>query len=190
MMKKIISVLLILWIAPVGAHPLSDSLSGWATGILHPIHGWDHILGMLAIGIWVAQQQGILRGLIPISFIAILSIGLTVGVGSTSLAWTELGVLASIAVMGVLIYRYTRLDSGIALGLIGVFALCHGYAHGAQLPVPFITPDFVAGFISTSTLLLIAGMQLGRLASLPYRNVGRTMGTMLLGSSLWFLLGS
>ena len=157
--------------APAFAHPgHGDTL---AVGLLHPLSGIDHLLATLGVGIWASMQAGRTRWLIPASFIALMIVGAWIAVAGHAPLVTELGVAASVAAIGMLIFRSVRVAPVVAMLLAGSFAVFHGFAHGSEMSATGALP-FGAGFLLSSAALQLAGFWAGMLT----RRNGRiaTMG--------------
>jgi hydrogenase/urease accessory protein HupE/outer membrane cobalamin receptor len=146
------------------AHPAGAALNGWHDGFNHPLHGWDHLLAMIAVGLWAAQHRGRLVWIIPLTFVGIMSLGGIAGAAGFMLPGVDLVVVLSVIVLGALIVRRTVLPPSVVLVLVGVFAFFHGFAHGAEMPgsATFIT--FGLGFILATSLLHTLGLVTGRVA--------------------------
>lgn len=126
------------------------------SGLLHPVTGIDHLLAMLAIGIWAAQQQGTLRIRIPAVFTLMLLAGFASALAGLGLPMIEGAIASSVLVLGLLIACAARLSSLAALSLSALFALFHGYAHGAESAAASAVL-FAVGFLGSSLLLQVSG---------------------------------
>ena len=115
------------------AHPGHDA-SGFSAGVAHPVHGLDHILAMVAVGLWAAQLGGRAKWLVPASFISVMAIGGALGMAGMPLPFAEQGIFASVLILGVLIAAAVRLPLAASMAIVGLFALCHGHAHGLEMP--------------------------------------------------------
>ena len=143
------------------AHPLLGTQSGFSNGFFHPLSGLDHILAMLAVGIWAAQMGGKAKWIIPITFVGIMSVGGMLGMNNISLPFAEIGILVSVIVLGVLILAGIRLPILVSSILVGVFALCHGHTHGTELPAAASGVMYAAGFALTTIVLHLSGIGFG-----------------------------
>jgi urease accessory protein len=154
-----IAALAVLAASPVLAHP-GHGPATFVTGLAHPFSGLDHMLAMIAVGLWAASQGGRARWAWPCGFVAAMLAGYGLGLTHPGLPVVEPAILASIVILGALVAASVRAPFAVGLGLIGVFGLCHGYAHGAEAPAGGGL-GFPLGFaISTATLHLI-GLGLG-----------------------------
>jgi urease accessory protein len=125
-----------LWIAPciAHAHVIQSGSRGLGSGFAHPLTGPDHFLAMFAVGLWGAQMGGRRVWTLPVTFPLIMVIGGIMGIVGIPLPGTEIGIAVSIVALGSAIALRWRPAEWIALLLISVFAICHGYAHGRELP--------------------------------------------------------
>ena len=160
-----LSGLLIISPTLAAAHPAGLALDGWTDGFAHPLHGWDHLLAMIAVGLWAAQQRGRLVWSIPLTFVGIMALGGIVGATGLKLPGVDFAIVLSVAVLGALVVRRTVLPMRSGLMLVGGFAFFHGFAHGAEMPgsATFITFGF--GFILATLLLHALGLVTGRVAT-------------------------
>jgi urease accessory protein len=140
-------------LAHTGSATVHESLF---SGLLHPVTGIDHLLAMLALGIWAAQQQGSLRIQIPAVFTLMLLAGFAAGVSGLGLPMVESATATSVLVLGLLAASAARLSATPALLISALFALCHGFAHGAESAAASATL-FAAGFLGSSFILQISG---------------------------------
>ncbi|MBI3830954.1 MAG: HupE/UreJ family protein [Planctomycetes bacterium] len=144
------------------AHPGHD-VNGFATGLAHPVAGLDHILAMVAVGLWAAQMGGRAVWAIPAAFVGVMVCGGALGMAGVEMPFVESGILASVLVLGLLIAAAAKLPLYASLPLVGVFALCHGHAHGAEMAAGASSLDFSAGFVIATAGLHLAGLGLGAL---------------------------
>lgn len=126
---------------------------GWHDGFTHPLFGWDHLLAMLAVGVWAAQQRGRAFWMLPLTFVSVMSLGAAVGVAGAHLPGVELVILASVFVFGVLVLRRVQVRVSVSVGLVGFFAFFHGFAHGAEIPASASVVTFGLGFVFATLLL-------------------------------------
>lgn len=162
------------------AHPGHGA--GFTGGFLHPLTGADHLLAMLAIGLWAAMLGGRAVWALPLAFVAALAAGGALGhwVGA-ELPGVEQSILASLMVLGVAVALAVRLPLAVAAVAVAGFGLVHGLAHGAESPADFL--PFAAGFVLASVALHGAGLLIGRQA-LAARVLGGA--TALAGLALAF----
>ena len=120
---------------PAAAHIIQGAQGGFGSGFAHPLTGPDHFLAMFAVGLWGAQMGGRQVWTLPVTFPLIMVVGGVIGMLGVPLPAIEIGIALSILALGLAIALAWRPAEWIALILIAYFALCHGYAHGAELPL-------------------------------------------------------
>jgi len=167
--------------APAMAHTGSETASGLIAGFAHPFTGLDHLLTMLAVGIWASQQKGRMQLSIPLTFIALSLTGFIIAINGFTIPLMEGTIAASLLVLGLIICCPVRLPMHISLALTAVFALAHGQAHGIEV-VGASAVLFATGFIAGSILLQLSG----GLAAQRLPLILKTFGTItaLIGASL------
>jgi urease accessory protein len=144
------------------AHTGHGSTLGFADGIGHPLSGIDHILAMVAVGMFAAQLGGRAVWLMPGAFIAMMAVGGALGISGIQLPFVELGIAASVIVLGALVALQSVTPTSIAMGLTGFFALFHGHAHGTEMPTDASCLSYAAGFSLATATLHVTGVALGR----------------------------
>lgn len=159
------------------AHESGPHTHGFEAGVLHPLTGIDHLLAMVAVGLWAVQLGGRARWLMPLVFVGAMAPGGALGFSGLALPFVEAGILASVLILGALIARASKLPPRAALPLVALFALFHGLAHGAELPAQASEAAYAAGFLVSTALLhatgVLAALGLERLKhSVPLRCAG------------------
>ncbi len=154
--KTLLTILLptVALVAPaVDAHTLSVEDMGLLSGLIHPWLGLDHLLALLAVGLWARQQGGeyVLR--LPLAFVLLMAGGTGLGLWGLPLPALESGLASSVLVLGLLLLFALRLPAATAVALVGMFALLHGYAHAVEIPGSASVPAYVLGLVLGSTLL-------------------------------------
>lgn len=134
------------------AHPGHDH-AGVMSGIAHPVFGLDHLLAMLAVGLWAAQQTGTARWALPLTFVATMLVGGLLGFAGIELPLLETGIAGSVLALGLLVALAVRPPVAVAAALTALFALSHGVAHGLELPVLSSPWGYAAGFIAATAAL-------------------------------------
>jgi len=176
-------VLLAALPAIASAHPGHDGDHGFgwdfSGGFTHPLGGWDHLLAMIAVGLWAAQLGGRARWLVPAAFVSVMTLGAVLGHGGMSIAGTEQGIAASVLVLGLLVATAVRLPLAAGMALTGVFALFHGLAHGAEMPATAAGLEYGLGFVLATALLHTAGLGLGLLAARKSTVIPQTAGAAI-----------
>ena len=140
---------------PVG--PAHDLLHGFE----HPLTGIDHILAMIAVGLWASQYGGGALGLVPLTFVGVMTAGGALGISGFAIPYVEQGIVLSVLVLGVLVAAAVRLPLAASAAIVGLFALAHGNAHGLELPASASAAGYTFGFIAATMLLLAAGVAFG-----------------------------
>jgi urease accessory protein len=160
-------------LAHPGAHPHLE----FAAGFAHPVTGLDHVLAMVAVGLWASQLGGRAMWLLPLTFPMVMAAGAAIGMGGLALPWAEIGIAGSVLVLGAAIALGLRPSLAVSLPLIALFALVHGYAHGVELPADTSALSYSAGFVAATAALHIAGLALGLIAArMPLRFAARSAG--------------
>src|SRR5258708_1334702 len=127
----------VLMLAPTTAfaHTGAGYAHGFADGFAHPLGGLDHILAMVTVGILAWQLGGRAIWLVPASFVSLMAIGGIFGIAGEPLLWVELGIAASVIVLGAIVALGVKTPLAVAMGIVGLFAIFHGYAHGTEMPL-------------------------------------------------------
>lgn len=172
------------------AHFSEGATGGFLAGVLHPISGLDHLLAMVSIGIWGATLGRPLIWILPIAFPMMMVVGGVLGISGIYLPYVESGIATSVVVLGLAIACAWRAPVVIALLIVSVFGIFHGYAHGVELPTSGSPSDFVAGFVVCTGTLHVAGIGLGTVNGYPAgRLFLRLTGTVIASSGVWILFG-
>ena len=143
------------------AHPGHGAAIGAEAGFLHPLMGADHVLAMVAVGLLAALRGGRALWALPLSFLVLMSAGAGLGMAGVALPYAETGIALSIVVFGVAAIVGLRAPVALLASLVGVFAVFHGYAHGAEMPETASGPSFGVGFLAATALLHAVGLGLG-----------------------------
>jgi urease accessory protein len=153
------------------AHPGHESAS-FFTGFAHPLGGLDHLLAMLAVGLYAAHQPGTTRWMLPAGFVLAMLAGAGLGALGVALPAVEAGIAASVLVLGLLIALAARLPLAASLPLVAAFALFHGHAHHAEMGGASLV-TYAAGFALATALLHGAGYAIARW--MPQTRVGNAI---------------
>lgn len=143
------------------AHAQEDKASGFLTGFLHPISGWDHVLAMIAVGVWGAQLGAPAMWLLPVAFPMLMALGGTMGLLGIPLPGTELGIALSAIVLGAMVFAEARPPLWVAATVVAIFAVFHGHAHGTELPPGGDGLLYSAGFVVATGCLHGVGITIG-----------------------------
>jgi urease accessory protein len=149
---------LVLSPAAALAHSTDNPVHNVLHGFEHPLAGLDHILAMLAVGFWAAQLRGRALWAAPLTFIVVMTGGAALGMAGVSLPFVEQGILLSVIALGVLVAADVRLPLPATAALVGLFALAHGYAHGAEIPASASGLGYALGFIAATAMLHATGI--------------------------------
>ncbi len=136
----------------------------FGAGLVHPLSGLDHLLAMVAVGLWAAQLGGRARWQVPAAFVGVMALGGAIGRAGLVVPGLEQGIAASVLVLGLLVATATRLPVAAGMALAGGFAVFHGVAHGAEMPAAAGGLGYGSGFVTATALLHAAGVGLGLLA--------------------------
>ena len=178
-----------LFAQPALAHSGTGLVGGFFAGFSHPLNGADHMLAMIAVGLWGAFLGRPLIFLLPVLFPAVMAGGGVLGLAGIPLPFTELGIALSVLVLGLLIATARALPVALALAIVAVFAVFHGYAHGKELPLAADPVGYSLGFVLATGLLHVLGIAVGELG----RRAGalalapRLAGAAIAAAGLWFL---
>jgi urease accessory protein len=183
---KIATAAAVLAALPVvaSAHPGLHA-AGLADGFIHPFTGADHLLAMIATGYWAAQFSGRARFAIPAVFAGLMVVGAALGFHAEAPGFVEYGIAASVVLLGLLVAFDVKMPVAPAVGLVGVFALCHGFAHGAETPAAASQVLFFGGFVLASLILQAAGFGLASLR--PGKRLSRIAGAAVALGGAWML---
>jgi urease accessory protein len=147
------------------AHPLQSTSYGLEAGFAHPFLGLDHMLAMLAVGLWASQSDDRrARWLVPSAFVVTMAFGGWAGLEGLPLPFDEAGIAASLVLLGVLLALAVRLPLVAGAALVGLFAIVHGHAHGTEMPLTASPVLYGLGFMTATALLHAGGIALGVLA--------------------------
>ncbi len=140
------------------AHTGLGTFSGFADGFGHPLSGVDHVLAMVAVGVWAFQSGGRGVWLIPASFLGMMVVGGILGFAGVKLPFVEQGIFISILALGVLIAAAVRFPLVVGMMVTGAFALFHGHSHGTEIPAVASGLYYGFGFVLATAALHLAGI--------------------------------
>jgi urease accessory protein len=155
------SSVLCLLSLPASAHTGVGDTTGFAAGFGHPMGGMDHMLAMIAVGLWAAQMGGRAVWVVPGAFVGMMIVGGALGIAGVQVPFIEQGILVSVLVLGLLIAGAVRLPLAVSSLLVGIFALFHGHAHGVEMPVAIGAVSYGAGFALATAMLHAVGILAG-----------------------------
>jgi urease accessory protein len=176
-----------LWLAacalPAFAHPFHGGAGSFAAGFVHPFAGLDHLLAMLAVGVWAMQQGGNAIWRVPLAFCAAMCVGAALGYAGFAALFIEPLIAASVFALGLLILNKQRVALAYAILLVAFFALFHGMSHAIEQTsdaTPWIS---LMGLLAATMILHLAGM--GTVAL--FRARVRMAGVPLIVTGVWLL---
>jgi urease accessory protein len=143
------------------AHVGVGSASGFVHGFAHPITGIDHVLAMVAVGTFAASLGGRALWAVPLTFVSVMALGGALGVAGIEVPFVEAGIAISVIVLGAAVALQWKWPVAAAMALVGIFAVFHGHAHGAEMPVDAAGLEYGLGFMLATALLHVAGIGLG-----------------------------
>ncbi|PWC58025.1 urease accessory protein [Azospirillum sp. TSH7] len=161
--------------AVADAHTVGVHDAGFTHGFLHPVGGWDHLLAMVAVGLWAAQRGGAALWALPAAFVTAMIGGGLLGMAGIALPAVELGIAGSVIALGALIAAQSRLSLHLSMAVVAMFAVFHGHAHGAEMPEAAQPLLYGLGFALATALLHGAGVA----AALSLRGIARGTGAAL-----------
>ncbi len=174
---------------PALAHDAVGS-NGFLSGLAHPVLGLDHIVAMVAVGLWGAFLGAPAIWMLPVIFPLVMALGAAAGIAGMPLPVVEQGIAASAIVLGAMVALAARPPLWVAAGLVGLFALFHGHAHGTELPHAINPLAYALGFVIATGALHMAGIALGLLTRWPQGTIAvRAGGVLVTAAGLAFLTG-
>ncbi len=154
----LLTLLAVLFPSLAHAHVGVGHTSGLLHGFSHPVSGLDHICAMVAVGLWAAQRGGRAVWLVPLTFVSVMAVGGFLGMAGVTVPFVEEGIVVSVLVLGVLIAAAARLPLVASVIIVGLFAIFHGHAHGAEMPQTASGFAYGAGFMLATALLHAVGI--------------------------------
>ncbi|MGE0080194.1 MAG: HupE/UreJ family protein [Thiohalomonadaceae bacterium] len=152
---------------------------GLMQGVMHPLAGLDHLLAMVAVGLWAAYAGGRALWALPAAFVGMMLAGAMLGFAGIALPLMEPLILASVVVLGLLVAFNVRMPLMPGMALIALFGIFHGQAHALEMSAGAGAVAYAAGFAGTTALLHASGIALGRwlLAGRGARLIGLGMAS-------------
>jgi len=185
--RNLVALCLLLPAAPALAH--TGKLSGgFLSGFAHPVFGPDHVVAMVAVGLWGAFLGPPAIYLLPVVFPLVMAAGGMLGILKVPLPGTEIGIAISAIVLGLMVATAAHPRLWVAAAIVGAFAIFHGHAHGAELPAGADALAYSAGFVIATGLLHLTGIAFGLLARWPAGILAvRTAGALIACAGAVFL---
>ena len=181
------ATVLLMLMDPAIAHT-GDLSGGLLGGFAHPLFGPDHVVAMVAVGLWGAFLGPPAMFVLPVVFPLVMAVGGALGILGVPLPAAELAIAASAIVLGFMVASAARPPLWIAASIVAAFAIFHGYAHGAELPAGTDAAAYSIGFVTATGLLHLAGIALGLTVRWPAGRMGvRGTGAVIACAGLLFL---
>ena len=185
----LLALLLALLPSAALAHVPEGGAGSVMAGLLHPVTGIDHVVAMVAVGLWGAVLGAPAIWLLPVAFPMVMAFGGVVGLLDLPLPGVETGIALSALVLGVLVMLQQRLPLALAAVLVGLFALFHGYAHGVELPDGADALLFSLAFVAATGLLHLVGIGLGEARRLAWgHRLLQVVGAVIAVVGVWSLI--
>ncbi|WP_127477816.1 HupE/UreJ family protein [Sulfurivermis fontis] len=187
-LRHIVSIIGLMALPGIAAAHTGLGTGGFGAGLLHPFSGVDHLLAMLTVGLWAATLGGSAAWKVPMAFIVMLVTGAVLGLSGTHWPLVESFIAASVLVLGLAVTLAWRVPAGAGIALVGLFALFHGHAHGAEVPVAAVGYLYVAGMVLASGALHLTGFGIGHALRQRPRLL-RGGGALVAGAGAWLVAG-
>ena len=155
---------LILAAGAAQAHVGAGPAGGFLAGLGHPVLGVDHLLAMIAVGLWAALLGGRATWLVPAAFVGVMALGFALAMMAVGLPVVEVAILASVVVLGGVVAARVRAPVALGMVVVAAFALFHGHAHGTEMPAAAVGLQYLAGFALATAALHGLGLAIGHLA--------------------------
>lgn len=175
-----------LFAGTASAHTGDHTASGLIGGLAHPFMGLDHVLAMVAVGLWAVQQGGRVRWAVPAAFVGAMGVGVVLAGSGWIVPQVESGIALSVLVLGLLIATQRHASMFAGMMLVSVFALFHGSAHGLEMPQAGSSMPYVLGLMLATAALHGVGIA----GSLIGRHAMRVAGVGIAATGLALVLGS
>lgn len=176
---------------PALAHMGPDHASGgFVSGFTHPVLGPDHVIAMVAVGLWGLFLGAPAIWVLPIVFPLVMALGGVFGMLEVQLPMVETGISLSAVVLGLCVAFAAKPPLWVAALIVGAFAIFHGYAHGAEMPAASNAVSYALGFVIATGLLHLCGIAFGLLARWPAGKVAvRAAGVLIAVAGGAYLTG-
>jgi urease accessory protein len=183
-----VTLLAALWAPSALGHVLQGKASGFVTGFLHPLSGADHVLAMVAVGLWGAQLGAPAIWVLPVAFPLVMAMGGMLGFLGVPIPGVEYGIAASAIVLGTAVALEARPALVVAALVVGCFAIFHGHAHGTELPPGQSAMLYSMGFVVATGCLHAVGIGIGTVHRRSWgRRLLRGAGTAVAAGGVFFM---
>lgn len=184
----IVGLVALLWAQTAAAHLQQGEANGFLTGFQHPITGLDHVLAMVAVGLWGAQLGAPAIWVLPVAFPLVMAMGGMLGLMGVPVPGIEFGIAASAILLGAAVMFEVRAPLFVTALLVGVFAIFHGYAHGAELPPGQSAMLYSMGFVIATGCLHALGIGIGAAHRWTWgQKLVRAAGAVVAAGGVFFL---
>jgi len=183
-----LALLTTLWTQSALGHVLQGEAYGFVTGFLHPISGGDHVLAMVAVGLWGAQLGAPAIWVLPVAFPLVMAMGAMLGFLGVPMPGVEYGIAASAIVLGAAVAFEARPPLAVAALVVGCFAIFHGHAHGTELPLGQSALLYSMGFVIATGCLHAVGIGIGTVHRWSWgQQLLRGAGSLVAAGGVFFL---
>jgi urease accessory protein len=184
---QFISLLLLLGSSGTASAHTGHDANGLAAGLLHPFSGIDHLLAMVAVGLWAGQSGKRSVWLLPAVFMSMLAAGAGVALLLPSLPLIETGIAASVLMLGLITALSLNVPVALSIALSAAFGLVHGYAHGMEMPGTAEPVLYALGFLAATAALHFSGVALSLATRGRFAHFAQLMGAAIALSGVWML---
>jgi len=171
------------------AHTGIGDTSGFVHGFGHPISGLDHVLAMAMVGVFAWQLGGRALWLVPMTFVGVMAVSGMLGAAGIGVPFVEIGIALSVVVLGAIVTFDVKAPIAAAVGVVGLFAMFHGHAHGAEIPDDAGGVAYAAGFMIATAILHLAGISTGFLIGTTDKRLVRLVGGFITVAGVALLVG-
>lgn len=186
----VVATIILASATSVSAHQGTGITGGFISGFLHPVLGWDHVVAMVAVGLWGAFLGNPAIWILPVVFPLVMAFGGALGVVGVPLPAVETGIAASAVVLGAMVAFAVRPPIWMAAIIVGAFAIFHGHAHGTELPNSANPLAYSIGFVLSTGILHLSGIAFGLLVRWPAGKIAvQTGGGLIALAGVGFLTG-
>ena len=186
--KLVLATALTVASGPALAHVGVGPTAGLAAGAVHPLTGIDHLLAMVAVGLWAAQLGGRSVWALPAAFMTAMALGAVTGMAGLAVPFVETGIVLSVILLGVAIAASFRPNAAVGMAAVALAGVLHGHAHGTEMPLDASGLTYAAGFLAATAALHAAGVLLGKTSSRG-AVVARAAGGLVCASGLMLAAG-
>ena len=184
------AAIIIAYASAASAHEGVGITGGFSSGFMHPILGWDHVIAMVAVGLWGAFLGSPAIWVLPVVFPLVMAFGGALGVMGIPIPAVETGIAASAVVLGAMVAFAVRPPIWVAAVIVGAFAIFHGHAHGTELPSAANPLAYSLGFVIATGLLHLCGIAFGLAVRWPAGKIAVQAGGGIIAlAGVGFLTG-